>query len=431
MKTAIVNVDIFHGANQETGAYEYTRNGCVHIDGGQIVYAGGAENAPAFDCGDTVDGRGMLLMPGLCNAHTHNGMTLLRGAGSGLTLHDWLYDCVFPAESRLTPEMIVYGARLAMMEMLRFGVTSFADMYMNVFGTAQAVDEIGMRALLCDACVDFGNGEKQLQSALSFFEECRARNNPRIRASITLHAEYTTNEAFVSRLVEKALPLGNRVHVHLSETKEENEGCIARHGETPTAYFHRLGLFQMPTLAAHGVWLSGEDIGILARDGVTVAHNPVSNMKLGSGVAPVAQCIGAGVPVALGTDGVASNNTHNLWEEVRLMPLLQMGTRYDPCAMRPAQVLAAATNVGARALGFDDVGYIREGYRADLILLDRSGAHWTPCRDIADMLVYAAQGSDVRLTMVDGKVLYRDGEYATIDKERTLHDVQACAYGLC
>jgi 5-methylthioadenosine/S-adenosylhomocysteine deaminase len=218
--------------------------------------------------------------------------------------------------------------------------------------------------------------------------------------------------------------MGLVVHTHVSETDFDLQGSLTRRGLTPPAYLESLGLLDGPVIAAHCVWFNDADIDIFRKHGATVAHNPISNLKLASGVAPVAKMLKAGVNVAIGTDGVASNNDLNLWEELKLMPMLQKGVTLDPVVVSPMQTLAAATVVGAKAMGYADLGLLREGYLADLILLDLNTAHMTPATDLESNLIYAAQGGDVRLTMVNGKVLYRDGAFTTLNREAILADAR-------
>ena len=220
------------------------------------------------------------------------------------------------------------------------------------------------------------------------------------------------------------------IHIHVSETKLDFDGSLQRRGLTPPQYLEKLGLMEHSMLAAHCVWVTDEDIELLARRGVTVLHNPISNLKLASGIAPIARMLKAGCRITLGTDGVASNNNLNLWEEIKLMPMLQKGNTLDPTVVSPAQTIAAATSAGAKAMGYEDLGLLRPGYLADLILLDLSGAHMCPCNDLESNLVYSAQGSDVALTMVNGKVLYRDGEYITLDPRLVLERAKKQAEAL-
>lgn len=398
----------------------FIHGGEVQIDNGRIVYAGKADGAPRFEADMVIDGAGKMCMPGLCNAHTHLPMTALRSVGGGLTLADWLNTAIFPLEREWSDDAIAASARLGLLEMLRFGTTSFIDMYMHMDALAGAVKESGIRATLSYGVVDFDGSADDLKPGTEFYDKWNHASGDRIRAALAPHSEGATTPAAIRALTSAAKERGALIHVHISETKADLDGCLERHGCTPVRYFFDMGLLDLPVVAAHCVWATDEDIEILRDKGVTVAHNPVSNLKLASGVAPIKKMLDAGCRVALGTDGVASNNNHNLWEEIKLMPMLQKGTLLDPLAVTPAQTLRAATVAGARAMQYDDLGLLKPGYRADIIMLDINRAHMLPNRDMEENLIYAAQGSDVCMTMVDGNVLYQDGKYTTLDEKSIL-----------
>jgi 5-methylthioadenosine/S-adenosylhomocysteine deaminase len=430
MRTIIEHVDIFPGALQKENKILPTiKNACAHIDNGVFTYVGTKENAPAFPADQVLNGRGQLMMPSLVNAHSHNAMTLLRGIGSDLPLASWLFGAILPLERKMTVAITRVGVQLALLEHLRFGTTLVNDMYFHIRDEVDMIKASGMRALLCDACVDMGNGKEQLYDALAFFAE-QDHQDERIHASVSLHAEYTSNPEFITMLLKATEGLDNIIHIHVSETSREVEECIERHGKTPVRYLRDLGLFTSKTVAAHCVAISREDIDILAANSVAVAHCPVSNLKLGSGIAPVSTMLNQGVSVTLGTDGASSNNNLNLWEEIKLMSLLHKGTTGDATVVTPAQSLAAATSAGAAALGFKNVGLIQEGYSADLILLDVDKPHIIPSADIGANLTYTVQGSDVTMTMACGKVLYQDGEYRTLDKEKICYEAKAASKAL-
>lgn len=387
----------------------------ILIDGSLIVYAGKRADAPAFEADEVIDGQGALAMPGLCNMHTHTPMTLLRSIGSDLPLDRWLNDAIFPVEKHLTDDAVRAGTDLGIMEMLQYGTTSFNDMYMHMDMEAEAVRDSGMRALLGHGVVDFDESCSDLLPNIALIEKWNHAADDRIRVSLAPHSEGATTRKVMEKIREAAETYHVPVHVHVSETKLDYDGSLERRGLTPPQYLEELGLLSYPVLAAHCVWFTDEDIELFARRGAVILHNPISNLKLASGVAPIAKMLKDGCKVALGTDGVASNNNLNLWEEIKLMPMLQKGTTLDPTVVSPAQTIAAATSVGAQALGYSNLGLLKEGYLADLILLDVNGAHMTPCNDFESNLVYSAQGSDVCLTMVHGKVLYRNGEYTTLN----------------
>jgi len=405
---------------------DWVPDACAHIEGSKIVYAGPRNQAPVFDPADRcIDGKGGVLMPGLVNAHTHLSMTLLRGIGSDQVLQDWLEKDVWPAEERLTPAFAKVGAELGLLEQIRFGVTAFADQYFYMDAVADAVMQSGARALLTRGLIAFGDKGERLAENVALFQQYHGAAEGRIRVGIGTHGEYTNTDESIRAHVEAAWELGAMIHVHIAETRAEAEGCKSRrNGRTVVRYLADMGLLDIPTLAAHCVWVDDADIDLLAEKKVAVAHNPVSNLKLASGVMPLPRMLERGIQVSLGTDGAASNNNLNLWEEAKLTGILHKGVSGDPTLITPSQVLAMATVNGARAMGFEDVGMLLPGWRADMILLEAGLPHRVPCVDPAADLVYSAQGADVRMTMVDGHVLYLDGEYLTLDKERIVAEAK-------
>ncbi len=414
MRTRITNIMMTPGVTDEAHI-PFIDDAEILIDGSRIVYAGKREDAPAFEADETIDGAGALAMPGLCNMHTHTPMTLLRSIGSDLPLDRWLNEAIFPVEKHLTDDAVRAGTDLGIMEMLRYGTTSFNDMYMHMDMEAEAVRDSGMRALLGHGVVDFDESCSDLLPNIALIEKWNHTADDRIRVALAPHSEGATTQKVLKQIRDAAEKYKVPVHIHVSETKLDFDGSIERRGLTPPQYLDKLGLLDYPVLAAHCVWFTDEDVELFARKGAVILHNPVSNLKLASGVAPIAKMLKAGCKVAIGTDGVASNNNLNLWEEIKLMPMLQKGITLDPTVVSPAQTIAAATSVGAKALGYDNLGLLKEGYLADLILMDMHGAHMAPCNDLESNLVYSAQGSDVCMTMVHGKVLYRNGEFTTLD----------------
>lgn len=423
MRTRITNITLTPGAVGEAHI-PFIEAAEVHIDGNRIAFAGAAAAAPRFDAQETIDGTGCLCMPGLINLHTHTPMTLLRSAGADLVLHDWLHKAIFPLERQWDDGLIRIANDLGCIEMLRFGTTAFNDMYFHTDVIAASVRDNGMRALLGHGIVDFDGSCADMDEGVRMAEKWHHAAGDRIRFSLAPHSEGATTPELLRKVEATARRMGLVVHTHVSETDYDLQGCLSRRGKTPPAYLESLGILDLPVIAAHCVWFSDEDIEIFRRHGATVAHNPMSNLKLASGVAPVAKMLAAGCKVALGTDGVASNNDLNLWEELKLMPMLQKGVTLDPTVVSPAQALAAATIVGAKAMGYDDLGLLLPGYLADLILVDLHTPQCTPATDLESNLIYAVQGSDVRLTMVDGKVLYRDGSYTTLNAKALLDDAQ-------
>ncbi|MEA5144363.1 MAG: amidohydrolase [Oscillibacter sp.] len=396
-------------------------NGCLAIDGDTIIYVGTERPEGSFDV--EKDFTGKLLMPGLVNCHTHAAMTLLRGVGTDLPLQKWLFEKVFPVEAKLTEEEIDVGSRLALLEMIACGTTSFSDMYFYPWVTAKAVEECGIKANLNYPVQSFVPGETYAQNESArkmerFYREWNGRGDGRIRVDCCLHAEYTCNPDVAAGTADFCRSAGGRMHIHLSETKTEHEGCVKKYGMTPARWFDSLGVFENPTAAAHCVWVTAEDRRLLRKKGVSVVHNPTSNMKLGSGFAPIPKMLGGGINVALGTDGAASNNNLNLWEEMHLSSIIHNGYHLDAEPVSAREVLAMATVCGARAQGRTDTGLLAAGKKADVAAVDLDRPHLIPHLDTAGLLAYSAQGSDVYMTMADGKILYENGEFLTLDKEK-------------
>jgi 5-methylthioadenosine/S-adenosylhomocysteine deaminase len=399
----------------------------VGVEDGKIVYVG--SKAPKKKARRTISGTRKVLMPGLCNAHTHTPMTLLRGYADDYELHTWLNDHIFPAEARMTEDMLYWGTSLAIMEMLAGGTVSFTDMYGPMMEVARATDESGMKANLSRALMHRGDpkeydfrSDDRAKEARALTDEYHNRDHGRIKTDIAIHGEYTSCFKLWEQVGEYAAGRRIGIHVHLSETRKEHEESKERnYGRTPAQALHAARVFEVPTTAAHCVWVENDDIEILREMGVTAAHNPVSNAKLASGTANVPLMLERGVNVALGTDGMASNNSHDMFEEMKAAALLNKLSRRDPEALNASSVLRMATRNGYIAQGrAKEGGYIKEGCDADLILLDFDKPHLTPCHSVISSIVYAARGSDVCLTMVRGKILYENGEFLTMDAERVL-----------
>ena len=416
-------------------AWIYTPQGVIEggyvvIDEAAIVSVGTERPEGRFDCEKDMSGK--LLLPGLVNAHTHAAMTLLRGVGTDLPLQKWLFDSVFPVEGRMTAEDIRAGTALALLEMLACGTTSFSDMYFFPWEAAELVEQCGVKANLCYPVQAFDPAEpyEKNESARKlerFYRDWHHAAEGRIRVDGCLHAEYTCNPHVAAGTAAWCRQNGVRMHIHLSETKSEHDTCIEKYGKTPAAWMNDLGVFDVPCAAAHCVWVTAEDRALLQEKNVSVIHNPTSNMKLGSGFAPVPELLAEGINVALGTDGAASNNNLNMLEELHLAAILHNGYRHDAAILPAAQVLDMATINGAKLQGRDDTGAIEAGKRADIMAIDLSAPHLVPHLDTAGLAVYSAQAADVCMTVVDGRVLYENGEYLTLDRERILYDARAAA----
>lgn len=399
----------------------------VGIKDGKTVFVGRDEAEAA----SVIDAAGRLVMPGLINAHAHTAMCVMRGYADDYSLKSWLYDKVFPVEARLDERAIVAGAVLGMAEMLRFGTTSFSDMYFCQPAVAKAAERIGIKANLCNAVLALGDSyvfekDRAVIETEELLKEYGAKGP--IRADVSIHAEYTSPPEIWRRVHAWAKETGVVTHIHLSETKSEHEECIARRGMTPAAAFAANGVMDTPVLFAHGVWLSGDDMRLIAERSASVSHCPVSNLKLGSGVADVHAMIGNGVNVCLGTDGVCSNNSLDLFEEIKLAALLAKGKNLDPTALPAYEALKMATVNGAKAQGREgETGVIAPGYDADIIMINTDAPHLRPIYDPISAAAYSVQGADVAMTMVMGRVLYKDGEWLTLDVEKAVREVEEYA----
>lgn len=413
MKTCIKNARLW------TGEIEY-KNGCVLTDGNRILYAGDAALAPAFAADETVDAMGGIVMPALYNSHCHAAMTLLRGAGSDKPLMDWL-GVINPIEDRLDAGIVYAGSMVACMEMLRRGCVCFNDMYMFMEATARAVRDTGMRALLGRGIV----AEDRLEENIALFENWHGKANGRIQVAISPYAEYGVSEELYKKCLHTADSLGAILHTHASETQYEVEACKERHrGLTPIRLLKELGIFSRHCVAAHCVWVDDEEIDILAENGVFVSHNPASNCKLGSGVAPITKMLEKGVKLSLGTDGAASNNGLDMIADLRLASLLQKAVHRDASALNAVDALSMATRGGALACGLGDAGLLKEGYLADLVIFDAQAENLMPVFDVPSAVVFAAQGLNVRMTMVDGEFVYREGNFPLFDAQAAVADAQ-------
>jgi 5-methylthioadenosine/S-adenosylhomocysteine deaminase len=410
---------------KETG-WAIIKDGYVGIEGSRIAYI--SSQRPIADFGVEKNLSGHLVMAGLYNLHTHTPMVLLRGLGSNLPLERWLCEAMFPNEAKFIQDDISVGTRLAMMEMLSSGVVSFSDMYDQTVVTAEELLKAGIKANLNRPVLSFDPTEtyadsSRVRESLQFFKDFNGAGEGRLIVDFAIHAEYTSHAALIRPYAQACASHGARMHLHLSETSKEHRECKERHGKTPTQWFNDLGVFDNPTIAAHCVAVEPCDIEILAQKRVVCVHNPSSNMKLGSGFMPIQALRDKGITIAIGTDGAASNNNLNLFEEMHLASLIHKGYAGDPTLLQPEALLAMATCNGAYGQGRADCGELAVGKKADLIAINLDAPHLMPNHDMPALLVYSAQSSDVDLTMVDGKILYERGEYLTIDYEKVKFDL--------
>ncbi len=407
--------------------FEAKKHMNVGVKGETIAYIG--SEMPEEDFGEVYDGNNKLLIPSFYNEHSHLPMMLMRGYGENLTLMNWLNTKIFPFEAHLNSEDMYWGGMYGVAEMLRYGIGATQEMYLDYNALGRVFRDSGIKGCFSKCVTWFSaEGYKEIpvyKETLDAIKDFNDPKNDRFRAEISLHAEYTSTEKIAKGVAEFAAENGLSMHVHISETRSETDICRARHQRrSPVRYLHDCGIFQVPTVAAHCVHIDDEDIQILKEDNVTVATCPKSNAKLGSGICPVCSILDSGINVAVGTDSVASNNNLNMLEELRFLSLLQKVDLKNPEVISPKELMYIATRAGALAQQRQKCGLIKEGFKADLTVFDIDKVYMKPEYDVLNNLVYAASGTDVVLTMVDGNVLYRDGEYPTLDIERINYETE-------
>ncbi len=408
----------------ENGEFKVIENGYLGVNGDKIDYIGKDKPSKCYD--EEKDMYNKLLMPGLVNTHGHTAMNLLRGIGNDLPLQEWLH-LIWPIEDMMRDEEFSSGMDMAILEMLASGTTSFCDMYMHPMVTQKSIERSGIKANLTRVVMGGSDDTDYLTfpnrvEAIEFYKSYNGAFDDRLHVDWGVHAEYTISERLASAFADEIKTYGGRLHIHLAETKREVDECIGRRGKSPVRWFNDLGFFDIPTYAAHSVWVSDEDLAIMKEKGVSPVHNPSSNMKLGSGFAPVAKMLSLGLNVGLGTDGCASNNNLNMFEEMHLASIIHNGYTGDPTLMKPYEVIRMATINGAKLQGRADTGSLEVGKKADIIALDMDKPHLVPDYDTLALIVYSSQGSDVVMTMVDGRILYENGEYYTLDKDKILSE---------
>jgi 5-methylthioadenosine/S-adenosylhomocysteine deaminase len=415
-------------------AMSIIESGAVAIDDGIILAIGSADEITgSYSASETLSGENRIVMPGLINGHSHAAMTLLRGLADDLALMDWLNNYIFPSEVQFVDaELVRIGTELACWEMIRGGTTSFVDMYYFPDTIAEVVDSCGMRALISATVIDqrspdAENAADSIQKGIGFIERWKGKNS-RITPIFGPHANYTLNAEQLQATRAAATEHGVGISIHMSESPFELQYSKDNFGMTSVEMYESIGFLDGPTIAAHMVWPTDVEIPILVEREVGVIHNPTSNMKIASGIAPVAKMLQAGVRVGLGTDGAASNNDLDMWEEMRLAALLQKVDRMDPTVLPAATVLSMATRGGALATGLSDVtGSLEVGKRADIIQVAFDDVHHIPTYDVVSHLVYVTDEQDVASVVVDGKILMRERELLTIDTQRVAAEAKALA----
>lgn len=416
MNCQIVNATIITMNDQN----EIIENGEIHIKDGVIRYVG--KPGPAFSADRIMDANYNVVMPGFVNTHTHITMNLFRSYADDMKLKDWLNNKILPAEDQLNDEISYWGALFALCEMARNGTVAFNDMYFFYKGVTRAIKQSGHRAVIARGTVDIDpeKGERTFEETQSIFK--KYNNVERIKVYMGPHAQYTVSNDMLARIAALAKELNTGIHIHVSETRGEHDACVSRHGKTPIALMESLGLLDVPFLAAHCVYITEEDMDILKAKGGAVLSCPQSNLKLASGIAPLAKMLDKGILVSLGTDGAASNNNLSIWEEMTYASYLQKGVTLNPEALPAMQSLRLATRNGAQALGLNS-GILEKGRDADLIIVNTGDIRYMPDYNVVSNIVYSGCDRDVLLTMVGGDIIYEDGQVTFADENEVKEHV--------
>jgi 5-methylthioadenosine/S-adenosylhomocysteine deaminase len=418
MKLLIEKAFVLTMTDAETGIRQ------IGIEDDTILFIGPPPED--FSPDKVIDGTDCLVMPGLVNAHTHSAMSLLRNYADDIPFWEWLTKKVWPIEERMSADDVYWGSMLSIAEMIRSGITSFADMYFQSEATARAAADSGIRCSIAKGLVGTSDEDnKRFSDTRRLVSDWHQTHDGRITVMAGPHAPYTCDDIFIGKVLDLCAELNLPVHIHLSESKNEVNESIEKYGHSPIQHMNTLGVFNHHTLAAHCVHLMPDDYAILQANNVHVVHNPASNLKLGNGIAPLSKMLQAGIGVSIGTDGSSSNNNLNLFEEMNLASLLAKGISEDPSVVPAYDVLRMGTINGAKALNIDSsVGTLEAGKKADLILIDLNKPHFYPRYNLVSSLIYSAQASDVKTVIINGRIVMEDRVFTTIDTEKTYDHIK-------
>lgn len=417
-KLLIKNVELLHTPN---GDLYY-----IAVEDNKITYVG-KDMPENMQDAEIVDGKGKLATAGMVNTHGHVSMTLLRSYADDMELMDWLQNKIWPIEDKMNAQDIYWGAMLGIAEMLKGGTTCFADMYAFMENVARACAETGIRANLCRGLIGVApDKDVKLAENNVLAANWQGYDNGRIRISYGPHAPYTCPVDYLEKVIKAAADHEAEIQMHLCETKFEVDSCMKEHGLTPIQLMDKLGMFDLGTIAAHCVHMTDNDMEIMATKKVRVAHNPQSNLKLASGIAPVAKMLEKGICVGIGTDGASSNNNLDMLEECRAAAMLHKATNFDPLAVPAQKAWEMATVDGAKTLGFDNLGLLEAGQLADIVLWDMHKPYWYPRNNKLSLLVYAASANDADTVIVAGKKVVAGGKLLTFDEEKIYAQASAC-----
>ena len=372
-----------------------------------------------------IDANGKVAIPGLINTHTHSSMTLLRGYADDLPLKEWLENKIWPFESRLRKGDFYWGTKLAILEMIKTGTTTFSDMYFSMDEIAKAVKETGIRAVLSEGLIEGNDGEEGLKNSVRFAKEWNNKANGRITTMLAPHSPYTCSRDYLKKIVNKADEIGVPIHTHLAETENEVKITEEKYDKSPTKFLKDVNFFSVPIVAAHCIYLDESDMEILAENNVGVTHNPLSNMKLGSGIANISKMIDKGINVGLGTDGVASNNNLDLFEEAKIAAYLQKVDKKDPSLINTNDLLRMLTINGAKILKIDNLGKLKENYIADLVLLDiNKSSYFYPHHNNLSNIFYSSNSNSVNTVIINGKIVLEEGNLLTMKENEIFQEVE-------
>ena len=400
------------------GVKESIENSNIYIEEDKIIHIG--ELRDDLEITRIIDGKNKLAIPGLVNAHTHLGMSLLRNYADDLPLHDWLTKKIWPIEANLRGEDVYWGSLLSMVEMILSGTTSFCDMYFFMEEVGKALEESGMRGILTRGLIEEpDNPDRKLNETRNLYKEWNNKADGRIKVMVAPHAPYTCSPEFLVKTIDLAKELNTGIHIHLSETKKEVEDSFKLYGKSPIKHVYDLGMLDLHTIGAHCVFVDEDDIKLMVEKGVYPVNNPTSNFKLASGFAPIDKMLKSGISVALGTDGSSSNNNLNMFEEIHLAAIINKAVNEDAISVPAHTALEMATINGAKALGWaEEIGSLEEGKKADLILIDMDKPHFYPKHNNISALAYSAQGSDVDTMIINGKIIMEKRIIRTLDVEK-------------
>ena len=402
----------------------------IAITDDKIVAVG--ELPAGFVADNTINGKDKFAVPGFVNTHTHASMTLLRSYADDLALMDWLNNHIWPVEAKMVEKDIRVGGELAVLEMIKSGTTAFLDMYGPYLESVIDVTaKAGIRGVFSRGPIGFIPGQdKVLDENVTMYKNYNGTADGRITVAMGVHAPYTCPPEFCEKAAGLAKDNGMHMHIHMSETQDEINQMQEKYGKRPFKYIEETGLFDVPAIAAHCVWLADEDFAIMKKHNIAVAHNPASNMKLASGIAPVPRMLKEGITVGLGTDGTSSNNNLDMLEEIRLAAILHKVNELDPLSVPAAEALKMGTETGAKAIWLDDTGVIAPGKKADIVLYDLNRPEWCPRHNLVSLLVYSASSASADTMICNGKVIMEKGKVLTMDEERILHEAQEAAMAL-